>query len=384
MTHLREKQKEEARRIETMAYKEYYQWLMGLRGNLSDYLTQPMNEAGWVAREVIGWDDFLLNKLIVGGEIPGPRFLLELEILARHLATRSLAEVARGRWQAGYSTNRRHRLLQKYIESFRPDVIFIREPCHIDSRIFDVYRERALLVGMIACQTNHAYHWNEHRHDLIFTFTEEYKRFFEVQGIPARVLQLGVDRRIRKEVGELPKKHDVTFVGYLGTPHQSQKTKTMAAVASKYQFHWWGPKGPEIRKFPELEKTWQGEVAGLEMLKIYKQSKIVVNDYPDFMQGTSNNMRNMEVFSVGSLLLTRFAENISDMEQNGCLVAYRDIPDCLEKIGCLLQDDKMRERIAKKGMEAAQSQFDYRSIVGKMMEDIQAAHEKKRAKLKTW
>jgi len=364
-----------------MDYSQYYRWLMGLRNNLSDYLTHPMNEAGWEAREFVPVDDLLLEKLEQAGESPKGCAWARM---FRHAAGLSVGEVARLQWSNGYAKRKKEERIRNYLEAYRPDVIFIREPSHIDGRFFDAFRERCLVVGMIACQTNHAWNWDAHRHDLIFTFTEEYRRFFEAQGIPSRILQLGVDERVMGEVGNLPKTHDCTFVGYLGQPHQRVKTELFARVAEEVKFQWWGPKGEEIGKFPALAAAWQGMTGGLEMLKIYRQSNIVLNDYPDFMQGQSNNMRNMEVLGVGSFLLTRQADNLAGLEQEGALATFRDAGECVAKVRHFLAHGEERERIAQKGAKVARERFNYRTIVKGMMEAIGEAYERKKTKLKGW
>jgi hypothetical protein len=364
-----------------MTYAEYYRWLMGLRINLSDYLTHPMNEAGWEAREFVPVDEMLLRKLEEAGETQRAGTVGRI---LRHAAGLSVGELVRLRWAEGYGKRKKEERIRAYLEKFRPDAIFIREPSHLDGRFFDAFRNRCLLVGMIACPTNHPWHWDAHRHDLIFTFTEEYRRFFEVQGIPSRILQLGVDERVARETGNLPKVYDCTFVGYLGQPHQQAKTELMAKVAQTGKLRWWGPKGEEISRHPALEASWQGMTGGLEMLKIYGQSKIVLNDYPDFMQGQSNNMRNMEALSVGSLLLTRHADSIAGLEREGALATFRDAEECAGKIHQFLQEDGERERIARKGAEVARERFNYRTIVRGMMEAIGEAYEKKRPRMKGW
>lgn len=378
---LEEQQASAGEAIRKMDYPEYYRWLMGRRNNLSDYLTHPMNEAGWEARELVPVDDLLLTKLEEAGESPqgsvGRRIF-------RHAAGLSLGQIARLQWAHGYANRKREERIRNYLEAYRPDVIFIREPSHMDGRFFDAFRERCLVVGMIACQTNHAWNWDAHRHDLIFTFTEEYRRFFEAQGIPSRILQLGVDERVIREVGDLPKTHEVTFVGYLGQPHQKMKTELFARVAQEVKLRWWGPKGEEIGRYPALAAAWQGMTGGLEMLKIYRQSKIVLNDYPDFMQGQSNNMRNMEAFSVGSFLLTRHAENIAGLEKEGALATFRDAGECVSKVRYFLEKEEERERIAKKGAEVARERFNYRTIVRGMMEAMEEAYESKKPRMKGW
>ena len=384
LSFLAAKQAADRNAIRGMNYQQYYDWLMGLKSNLSDYLTRPMNNSGWVAREVIGRDDVMIEKMVKSGEIRGVGSAFEMKNLGRHFVACPLAEVVRGRWLEGYKEKRRHLILRRYIETFRPDVIFIREPCHLDSRIFERYRDRVLIVGMIGCNTNHANHWSEHRHDMIFSFTHPYVEFFRAQGIESHLFEYGVDEQIIKEMGDLPKKYDCSFVGYLGSAHQSKKTAMMEAIASKCDFHWWGPAGGQLSGFPALQRAYQGETAGIDMLKIYRQSSIVVNDYVDTAQGLNVNLRTKEVLSVGSFLLTRYAENIADLEKEGALATFRDTEECVAKIRYFLGKQKEREEIARKGNKVARERFNYRDIASRLMERIQRAYDAKKSKLREW
>lgn len=382
--YLHEKQAAEKEAIGSMDYAAYYRWVMGLRNNTSDSFTHYMNEAGWEAREFITTDEVMLQKLEDSGQIRKSGVEGEVSFYLRHLGNERLRDIVRGRLFHGYRQHRKYWRVAEYIRTFRPDVLFVREPCHLDGRFLDQFRERCLIVSMIACQTNHAWNWEAHRSNLIFTFTEEYRRFFEVQGIASEVISLGFDDRVAAELADLPKIHDCTFVGYLGVPAQSRKTELLAHVAERASFKWWGVKGEELERYPSLLKTWQGGASGLDMLKIYRQSKIVLNDYPDFMQGHGNNMRNLEVFTAGSMLLTRVAANLAELERAGALATFDTAQTCLTQIGKYLRADDEREAIARQGRKIARDRFHYRDIVRRMMDTIADADAKRRPHLHSW
>jgi spore maturation protein CgeB len=158
----------------------------------------------------------------------------------------------------------------------------------------------------------------------------------------------------------------------------------MEFIAQHVDFKWWGIRGPEIDESSALYRTYQGPVAGIEMFRIYKQSKIVVNEYPEMAVSKNVNMRTMEVMNVGSFLLTRVASNIEWLEKAGALVTFNSPEDCLKKIKHYLADDAAREKIAAQGLRTALENFNYRDITRGVMEIIAAAHEKRRSKLKPW
>ncbi len=375
LSFLDNRQQAEVEQVNRLNYEQYYDWLMRLRVGLSDYLTHPMNEAGWEAREFVAQDGWMLRKLSEQGGPWSCEGLSAWKPMARHVKNLTLPGLASGDWHRAWPMARKQWIIEKYIESFRPDILFIREPCHMDGKFWDRFRGKCVIASFIACNTNHAIHWDPHRSDVIFTLTPEYADFFRVQGIETHLLQYGVDERIAREVEELPKAHDCTFVGFLGTRTQSRKTELMNAVASQVDFKWWGVKGPRLAEFPALERSWQGETAGIDMLRIYKRSRIVLNDYVDMAAGTNVNMRTKEVMSVGSVLLTRRAANIEELEQEGALATFGDAKECLAKIRHYLDHEAEREAIAAKGLQVALRDFNYRDISDSLMQVLEAKVE---------
>jgi hypothetical protein len=372
LSYLDKRQRAEAVALREFSYEQYYQWLMGLRVGLSDYLTHPMNEAGWDAREFIAQDGLLLRLLSEQGRPWNGKGVNLSAPALRHLGNLTLRGLVSGDWQRTWPMARKQWIIEKYIEHFRPDVLFIREPCHMDGKFWDRFRGKCVIASFIACNTNHAVHWDPHRSDIIFTLTPEYADFFRVQGIETHLLAYGVDERISREVENLPKQHDCTFVGYLGQSTQSRKTELMNAVAADVDFKWWGVRGPELAKYPALERAWQGETAGLDMLRIYRQSRIVLNDYVDMAAGTNVNIRTKEVMSVGSMLLTRRAVNIEGLEREGALVTFGNAEECIAKIRHYLVDESAREAIGATGLRVALRDFNYRDIAANLMRVLEA------------
>jgi hypothetical protein len=381
---LAERQRTEAARLRGLSYEDYYRWVTDLRIGLSDYLTHPMNEAGWTAREFNAKDPVLLSRLSKDGHIEGISAAARARFRLRHLLSLSLADTIALRWCRGYELKRRYWLIERYIETFKPDVLFIREPCNIDGEFFHRFRDRCLVVSFIGCSTDHPQHWNPHRNDVIFTLTDEYLNFFKAQGIETHRFEYGVDARVYEELKGCPKEFGCTFVGYLGQPHQSRKTEFLETVAGQADFQWWGVKGPAIHKYPALERTWRGETAGIDMLKIYRQSKVVLNDYADFHLGAGVNMRTTEVLNVGTCLLTRQAPNLAFLGDLQAIATFKDTEDCVTKIRHLLAHEEERERIAAKGLQVALERFNYRDVASHLMDVISEAHERKRPRLKSW
>ena len=378
---LQRKQESHRQHLLGLSYEKYYEWLMAQRMGFSDFLTYYMNEAGWDAREVLSLDDILLQKLPTKKNLSLKKEIYES---IRHIGGSSLKSLVTLRAFQGDEKKQREKRLENYIRTFQPDVLFIREPSHTDGKFWDRFRDQCLLVAFMGCTTLDPWNWNTHRHDLIFTLTEEYLNFFRAEGVESHLFSYGIDERLAKEVAHSEKKYDCAFVGWLGTVDQRAKTKLLEAVAQSVDFKWWGPKGPELGAFPALNRTWQGTVAGLEMFQIYKQAKVVVNEYPEMAVSKNVNMRTMEVLNVGSFLLTRAATNIEWLEKEGALVTFSSQEDCLAKLRQYLADEKTREKIAAQGLRTALKHFNYRDITRGVMDVITTAWEKKKGKLKGW
>lgn len=379
---LKRMQEEQRDRLVALDYEQYYRWLMSQRWGMSDFLTFYMNEAGWVAKELVPVDDMLLSKMALAKERTSVSSLLHQYF--RSVALAPAKDVLTLRAFKSDQHKARAKRIERYIRTFKPDVLFIREPCHTDGRLWDRFREHCLIVSFMGCTTLDPWNWNTHRNDLIFTLTDEYRNFFNAEGVESHLFSYGIDERLATEVGDATKKYDCTFVGYLGVLDQRVKTKLMEFIAQNVDFKWWGIRGPEIGENSALYKTWQGPVAGIDMFRIYKQSRIVVNEYPEMAVSKNVNMRTMEVLNVGSFLLTRAASNIEWLEEAGALVTFRSPEDCLNKIKHYLADDVAREKIAAQGLRTALEHFNYRDITRGVMEIISAAYDKKRSKLKPW
>lgn len=378
---LHRKQAEQLPYLSRLGYEEYYRWLMEQRFGFSDFLTHYMNEAGWVAREVIWVDDLLFAKLPVTYR---PSFATRLREKVKHFASMSISDLLTLKYRTRKNRLRRERQLENYIRSFKPDVLFIREPCLVKGDFWDRFRNRCLLTGFIGCTTTDIWGWNAHRLDVILTLTDEYNEMFKAEGLESHLFSYGVDERLAAEVVDSTKKHDCSFVGYLGVPDQRVKTKLLERVAQSVDFKWWGVMGPEIGENSALRKTWQGSAAGIDMFRIYREAKIVVNEYPEIARGKNVNIRTMEVLNVGTFLLTRAASNIEWLEKAGALVTFSSEDDCLGKIKKYLADEAAREKIAAQGQRTALEHFNYRDVASRTMEIIGDAWERKQSKLKGW
>lgn len=348
-------------------YDEYYNWLINQRSYLSDYITYPMNLNGWDAREFISHDNILIKKLCVSGEIKFKQVDKLFYWIYRIFTAKIYQLFIWNEWKKILNTKDFY--LQKYITTFNPDIIFLREPTQIDGRFFDRYKNKKFIISLIGCPFRHANNFNFLRSDLILTITKEYHDFFLTQGVESELIEYGIDERLVDEIGDCKKIYDCVFIGMLGSTDQSRKSELLEFIASKGKLKWWGLQGDKMHLYPNLISTYQGEVSGIEMYRIYKSAKIVINDYVNMANGANVNLRTKEVLSVGGFLLTR-SENKSVYSDNKNFETFVNKDECLKKILYYLQNEDECVKIAQNGFKYARENWSYSKLIPVLMQRI--------------
>jgi spore maturation protein CgeB len=101
---------------------------------------------------------------------------------------------------------------------------------------------------------------------------------------------------------------------------------------------------------PRLLKSSHKPVYGIDMIKLFSNSGIVLNMHIGVAGDYAGNMRMFEVTGAGSCLLTDNKKNLSELFDPGSeVVTYVSTEDCIEKIKWLMQHDDDRKRIAAAG-----------------------------------
>ena len=93
-------------------------------------------------------------------------------------------------------------------------------------------------------------------------------------------------------------------------------------------------------------------VFGVDMLNLFRESKIVLNFHIGVAGEYAGNMRMFEVTGVGSCLLTDNKKNMSDLfDTDKEVVVYENEEDCVAKVKWLLDHEDERKRIASAGQQ---------------------------------
>jgi len=91
-------------------------------------------------------------------------------------------------------------------------------------------------------------------------------------------------------------------------------------------------------------------VYGIEMLELFRQSRIVLNYHIGVAGEYAGNMRMFEVTGVGSCLLTDNKKNMHDLfDTEREVVVYDGEDDCIAKVKWLLEHEEERKKIASAG-----------------------------------
>ena len=358
--YIQNKIKSNKEALDKMGRAEVLDWIISTRGNFSDFYTYNLKAAGWEAEEFF-INHYYIEK--VADELYGRG--KKLRYIKEKLKNK--LRPVKNRWTL--------EVIIDYVRSYKPDVILVREKINIRSDFWKNFGKDSLLVARLAAQMPRL--WTPADWDLILTSTEAYKTFFELNGVMSYINHNGFDKRLLNELKEDGKKYDVTFVGGLGSRFWEMRTKCAAYIADKVDFKWWGYYGDNNGEDDPLVKSWQGLTSGLEMIQIYKQSKIVFNDYGEVADNMGVNQRMFEVLGAGSFLLTRYADNLEKEFPGSLFITFTDEKDCLDKINYYLKNEKEREEIAAAGQKYLLENFSYDKLMKELDVVLKESYKKK-------
>jgi len=257
----------------------------------------------------------------------------------------------------------------KQIKKEKPDILFL-------SSIFDYYGSFLNEVkpfvkktcAWISCPFDKNT-INLSNIDLVFTLFKPHYDYFVENNIPTYFTNAVFDESVLKELKE-EKKYDLTFIGGIGGYHKKRE-KYLKKLIKKTPIKVWGygyrSKNPIKNFLKQLlsgfryKKVYQGEAWGIDMLKIIAQSKITFNSHGDIAKGHAVNMRMFEATGVGSLLITDYADNITDFyEPDKEIICYKNMDEAIEKINYYLKHDEERKKIALAGQKKTLENYTYK------------------------
>lgn len=238
------------------------------------------------------------------------------------------------------------------IEDFKPDVIFLQ----------DLSIKLPPTNALIAAQCSCPMPSRLPKLDVVFTSFPHYVERFERMGVKAVYNPLAFDPIVLDRVGEAGDRvYDCVFVGGVGHPsHWQRGMETLEAVARAIPtFKWWGYGYETLPADSALRDKYQGQAWGLDMYRIFLQSKIVLNRHGEVAQGMTNNMRCFEATGCGAVLLTERSLNLQDFFSGTEALGYGSPDEAIAAIQSLLKNDDVRREIGRRGQERTLSDHTY-------------------------
>ena len=353
---------ESSNSLEQMSRVEYLEKLINTRINYSDFYTYNLGKCGWSGEEFFMNDPVYLEK--VAKELYSSRYLGK--IIQENIKDK--IRPVNNRWKK--------RVISDYIHEYKPDVIFVREYSEIESIFwYNKFRKKCLLVNRIAAPVSEI--WNPRCWDLIYTSTEIYKSFFQLQNVNSIINPNGFDERVLKELPETNKARNLVFIGGLGGPFFKQRTAIIKEISAEVDLEWWGYGREFIDSKTRLFSSWKGLAAGMKMFSITKESRIALNDYIDIASGSAVNQRIFEVLGIGTFLLTRESKNLKKDFPKDIFVTYQQTKDCVDKIKYFLKNENEREEIAQCGQKFILENYSYSKLMKVMGQQLESAYEAK-------
>jgi len=203
-------------------------------------------------------------------------------------------------------------------------------------------------------------------YDLMLSSLPNYVDYYRRQGMRAEPFRLGFARRIagRLQAGE--KRHDVAFVGGLGSFH-ADSTALLEKICGRFQTRIWGYGVQTLPRRSVIRQCHGGPLWGLDMYQAYRDARIVFNRHIGIAENYANNLRLYEATGVGSLLLTDHKQNLPEIFQPGVEVAaYKNDGECLELIEHYLAHADEREKVAATGQRRTLTEHTYHNRMAEL------------------
>lgn len=261
------------------------------------------------------------------------------------------------------SRNWQFSIAQEQIQRYRPDVLIFGGADHyLGSFVREAKRYCRRVVAWKAVAFSNQLDWggidcvlSSHRH-----FVEQFRRL----GIASEQVLPCFEPRILDYLPSATPDTPVSFVGTLSTVQFGQRMELLDYVRRRLPIDIYAEKviwrrrpwplplfTGQARFVPFLLKVRpHPAVYGLEMFRVLRRSKIVLNIHVDSASGLAGNIRMFETTGTGSLLITEAASNLAELfDPDLEVIAYRSHAEAVEKIQYYLTHEDKRIAIAKAG-----------------------------------
>lgn len=256
-------------------------------------------------------------------------------------------------------------IAQEQIRRCRPDVLIFGGADHyLGSFVKEAKRYCRRVVAWKAVAFSSQLDWSgvdcalsSHRH-----FVEQFQQL----GIASEQVLPCFESRILDYLPATAPDIAVGFVGSLSTVQFSQRMELLDYVRRRLPIEIYAEKVTwrrrpwplplftgQARFVPFLLKVrLHPAVYGLEMFRVLRRSRIVLNTHVDSAGGLAGNIRMFETTGAGSLLVTEAASNLADLfAPDQEVVTYRSYAEAVEKMHYYLAHETERTTIARAGQQ---------------------------------
>lgn len=261
-------------------------------------------------------------------------------------------------------------ILAAQIKHYRPDVL-VNHDMGIRSRFLQEVKPYVrLLIGQVASPLPEGRNFS--CYDLVISSLPNFVDHFRQLGVMSELNRFAFEPRVLSHLnGESPK-IPVSFVGSL-SPHHQARIELLEHLCARLGVKVWGRQVGGLQKNSSIRQCHMGSAWGIEMYQILYNSKMTLNHHIEVAGSYANNMRLFEATGVGTLLITDWKKDLSEMFEPGKeVVAYRTPGECTELIRYYLDHDVERETIARAGQERTLRQHTYYQRMEELVEIVSA------------
>ena len=207
---------------------------------------------------------------------------------------------------------------------------------------------RALVVGQIATFLPPPQHLDPY--GLILTSFPHFVPRLRTASRGCEYLPLAFDERLLDRLPAPSNAFGAVFVGGLGRAWHGKGNDVLEVAAAQVPVDFWGYGAESWPDGSPLRQRYHGEAWGLDMHRVHRAARIVLNRHIDAAEGHANNLRLFDATGAGALLLTDEGSNLGELYEPGReVVTYRDPDDLVAKVRHYLAHEDERRSIAEAG-----------------------------------
>jgi len=283
----------------------------------SDFYSQGLKQAGWVADDIIANCGPLQSAWAREADVNLPDYL---DVLVEQL------------------------------RRLRPQVIYLQDLSLATPAILARLRPLCeLLVGQIASPVPPQA--DAKALDIIFTSFPHFAERFRQSGITAYYQPLAFDPRVLDLPPTESDRHSLTFVGGI-SPHHPAGTELLTALANALPIEIYGYGADSLPEDSRVRARHLGEAWGAKMFGLLRASGVTVNRHIAVAEDNANNMRLYEATGCGALLITDYKTNLGQLFEIGKeVVAYRTPEECVALCQYYLAHPEQAAAIARAGQQ---------------------------------